>query len=281
MRNRHNPIMDSPIATTDRVRYTVTDGVADVRMVRADKMNALDEAMFDALITTGLQIAEDDSIRAVVLSGEGRAFCAGLDFSRFAQMESGERRAATVFAQIGPAKVTGQQAPYVWSVIPVPVIAAIHGVAFGGGLQIALGADIRLATPDAKLSIMETKWGIAPDMTATQLLPELIGRDKAKELTYTAKVISGEEAAAIGLVTRTSADPHAEAMAMAADIAGRNPYAIRAAKRLLNMAGHVSLEEGFDAEQEVVHSLIGTPNQVEAIRSNMEKRVATYADYEG
>ncbi|MEO6955243.1 MAG: crotonase/enoyl-CoA hydratase family protein [Antricoccus sp.] len=272
--------MDTEIATTDRVRYTVTDGVADVRMVRADKMNALDEAMFDALITTGLQIAEDNSIRAVVLSGEGRAFCAGLDFGRFAQMESGEHRAPTIFPQIGPAKVTGQQAPYVWSVIPVPVIAAIHGVAFGGGLQIALGADIRLATPDAKLSVMETKWGIAPDMTATQLLPELIGRDKAKELTYTAKVVSGEEAAAMGLVTRTCADPYAEAMAMAADIAGRNPNAVRAAKRLLNMAGHVSLEEGFDAEQEVVRSLIGTPNQIEAIRSNMEKRAATYADYE-
>ncbi|MFI0466647.1 crotonase/enoyl-CoA hydratase family protein [Saccharopolyspora sp. 5N102] len=265
-----------------RVSCTITDGVADVRLNRPDKLNALDQAMFDALVATGLRLRDDDGVRAVVLSGEGRAFCAGLDFANFQQMadDSGrlpDRKSVTT-EPIGPAKARGQQAAHVWATLPVPVIAAVHGVAFGGGLQVTLGADIRLVAPDAKLSVMEIKWGIAPDMTGTQLLPELVGRDVAKELTYTGRVISGEEAADLGLCTRVEADPLTAALALAAEIATKSPEAIRYSKQLLDMAGHVSLAEGFEAEQTAIKALIGSPNQVEAVKSNLEKRAPNFAD---
>jgi enoyl-CoA hydratase/carnithine racemase len=265
-----------------RVNCTITDGVADVRMTRPDKLNALDQAMFDALVATGLRLRDDSSVRAVVLSGEGRAFCAGLDFGNFQQMADGsgripDRKAVTT-EPIGPAKARGQQAAYVWATLPVPVIAAVHGAAFGGGLQVALGADIRLVAADAKLSVMEIKWGLAPDMTGTQLLPELVGRDVAKELTYTGRIVSGDEAAALGLATRVEADPLAAALALANEIATKSPEAIRNAKKLLDMAGRATLAEGFEAEQDAIKSLIGSPNQVEAVRSNLEKRTPKFTD---
>ena len=267
--------------TQQRVTYAVTDGVADVRFVRADKMNALDDAMFDAIIETGKKLKDDSSVRVVVLSGEGRAFCAGLDFGRFGDMAAGTAKPRDLSApeRIGPAKAKGQQAPYVWIDLPVPVIAAVHGFAFGGGLQIALAADIRIATPDAKLSVMEMKWGLIPDMTGSQLLPELVGRDVAKELTYTGRIIGGEEANEIGLVTRLSDDPRKAALELAAEIANKSPQAIRYAKQLLEMAGRVSIEEGFAAEQTAIRDLIGSPNQVEAVAANLEKRAPKFADF--
>ena len=150
--------------------------------------------------------------------------------------------------------------------------AAVRGNALGGGLQIALGADIRIVTPDARLSVLEVAWGLIPDMTGTQLLPELVGRDVAKELTYTARIVSGEEAVRIGLATRTDPDPLAAALAMAKEIAGRSPHAIRAAKRLLDLAGRTGLATGFAAEQEEIRALIGSPNQAEAVTARFEKR---------
>ncbi|MER7014718.1 crotonase/enoyl-CoA hydratase family protein [Saccharopolyspora sp. NPDC000359] len=264
-----------------RVSCTVSDGVADVRMSRPNKLNALDQAMFDALVATGLRLREDRGVRAVVLSGEGRAFCAGLDFGNFQQMADGcrapERRAATTEA-VGPARSRGQQAAHVWATIPVPVIAAVHGVAFGGGLQVALGADIRLVAADARLSVMEVKWGLAPDMTGTQLLPELVGRDVAKELTFTGRVVSGTEAAELGLATRVEADPLAAALDLAREIAGKSPEAIRHSKRLLDMAGRATLDEGFAAEREVINALIGSPNQTEAVRANLDQRAPQFTD---
>ena len=159
-----------------------------------------------------------------------------------------------------------------WAEIPVPVIAAVRGNALGGGLQISLGADIRIVAPDARLSVFEVNWGLIPDMTGTQLLPELVGRDVAKELTYTARIVSGEEAVRIGLATRTDPDPLAAALAMAREIAGRSPHAIRAAKRLLDLAGRTDLASGFAAEQVEIRALIGSPNQVEAVTARFEKR---------
>jgi enoyl-CoA hydratase/carnithine racemase len=263
--------------TTDsagRVTVTLIGAVADVRLNRPEKRNALDPAMFEALVVTGERLKSQPGLRAVVLSGAGPDFCAGLDFASFQAMRAGMRLSATaqLLSADGPAKATGQRAAYVWAEVPVPVIAALRGNTLGGGLQIALGADIRIVTPDARLSVFEVAWGLNPDMTGTQLLPELVGRDVAKELTYTARIVSGEEAVRIGLATRTDPDPLAAALAMAKEIAGRSPHAIRAAKRLLNLAGRTDLASGFAAEQEEIRALIGSPNQVEAVTARLEKR---------
>jgi enoyl-CoA hydratase/carnithine racemase len=173
--------------------------------------------------------------------------------------------------RLGAASALGQQAVHVWSVIPVPVIAAIHGVAFGGGLQVALGADIRIAAPDAKLSVMEIVWGLIPDMTGTQVLPELVGRDVAKELVFTGRMISGTEASALGLVTRTDDHPLAAATALAAEIAGNSRNALVEAKALLELSGRVGLTEGFDAEQVAIRKLIGSPEQIDVVRKRTEE----------
>jgi enoyl-CoA hydratase/carnithine racemase len=262
--------------TQERVRVTVADGVADVRLNRAEKLNALDRAMLIALVTAGNELAADPSVRAVALSGEGRAFSAGLDFAEFRAMTSDDAGPLPGLADedvyAGPARALAQRAAYVWAELPVPVIAAVHGVAFGGGLQIALGADIRLIAPDARLSVMEIKWGLIPDMTGSQLLPELVGRDVAKELTFTGREVSGMEAAELGLATSVSSDPLADALTMAAEIAEKSPRAIRAAKHLLGLAGRVSLPEGFAAEQRAIRDLIGSPDQIEAVRANLEGR---------
>ena len=263
--------------TTDsagRVAVTLAGGVADVRLNRPEKRNALDPAMFSALVAAGERLKSQPGLRAVVLSGEGPDFCAGLDFASFQAMQAGERLSATpaLAPSDGPAKATGQRAAYVWAEVPVPVIAALRGNALGGGLQIALGADIRIVTPDARLSVFEVAWGLIPDMTGTQLLPELVGRDVAKELTYTGRIVSGEEAVRIGLATRADPDPLAAALAMATEIAGRSPHAIRAAKRLLDLAGRTDLASGFAAEQEEIRALMGSPNQVEAVTARFQKR---------
>ncbi len=267
---------------SDRVIVSTQDGIADVRLNRADKMNALDPLMFEALVETARHLASDRSLRAVVLSGEGRAFCAGLDFGSFMGMTGGgDRPGPSLIARSeGDVGNYAQQAALVWTAVPVPVIAAVHGVAFGGGLQIALGADIRFVTPDAKLSVMEIKWGLIPDMSGTQTLRRLVRLDVAKELTFTGRVLSGTDAVALGLATRVSEEPQAAAMALAREIAGKSPDAIRAAKRILNESGLVSLAEGLRLEEELQMRLIGTPNQIEAVRANFEKRVPAFRDPE-
>jgi enoyl-CoA hydratase/carnithine racemase len=266
--------------TEQRVTVEITDGVADVRLARPDKRNALDGAMFAALVTTGEQLKIAPGVRAVVLSGEGPDFCAGLDFGWFQAMRSGERLSLQVDLPPGdgPARATGQRAAYVWTEIPVPVIAAVTGNALGGGLQIALGADIRIVAPDARMSVLEIRWGLVPDMTGTQLLPSLVGLDVAKELTFTGRVVTGSEAVAMGLATRVSADPRGSALELARSIAGRSPHAIRAAKRLLDLAGRVDLETGFAAEQQEIGAIIGSPNQTEAVTAEFEKRPPRFTD---
>lgn len=253
-----------------RVALEVADGVATVRLDRPDKMNALDTPMFEAIVATGRELVERDDVGAVVLTGAGRAFCAGLDFSGFAAMaERTGPREVVAREPLGAAGALAQQAVHVWSLVPAPVIAAVHGYAFGGGLQIALGADIRLVAPDAQLSLMEIQWGICPDMCGTQLLPELVGRDVAKELALTGRRISGTEAARIGLATREEADPLAAALALATEIAGHSRNATRAVKRLVDLAGRVSLEEGFAAEQREIGALIGSPEQAAVVRARL------------
>jgi enoyl-CoA hydratase/carnithine racemase len=266
--------------TGQRVTVEITDGVADVRLARPDKRNALDAAMFAGLVEAGERLKTEPGVRAVVLSGEGPDFCAGLDFTMFQAMQNGDRLSAQVPlpATRGPARAAGQRAAYVWTELAVPVIAAVTGNALGGGLQVALGADIRIVAPDAKMSVLEIKWGLVPDMTGSQLLPELVGRDVAKELTFSGRVVRGEEAVALGLATRVDPDPRRAALELARTVAGRSPHAIRAAKRLLDLAGRVDLETGFAAEQEEIGALIGSPNQIEAVAAEFGKRPPRFTD---
>jgi enoyl-CoA hydratase/carnithine racemase len=280
------------------VTCTINDGVADVRLNRPDRLNALDLATLRELVTVGEALKADQSVRAVVLSGEGRAFCAGLDFSVFESM-SGTSRAGsrppaasgestsgppssglpvTLLGRDGRITNRGQQAAYVWSEMPAPVIAALHGHVLGGGLQLALGADIRIVAPDATLSVLEVRWGLVPDMTGTQVLPGLVGLDVAKELTFTGRMVSGEEAVRIGLATRVSPAPLEDALQLGRTIAANSPQAVQGAKRLLNLAGQVSLEQGFIAEEQTISALIGSPNQVEAINAYFEKRAPKFGD---
>ncbi|MBK9178058.1 MAG: crotonase/enoyl-CoA hydratase family protein [Acidimicrobiales bacterium] len=267
---------------SDRVTCTIDAGVADVRLDRPDKINALDQAMFDALIEVGEALKADRTVRAVVLSGQGRGFCAGLDFGAFQAMAGGGGAPSTPRLDLGSSegRITnrGQHAAWVWQEVPAPVIAAVHGVALGGGLQIALGADIRIVAPDARLSVLEVKWGLVPDMTGTQMLPRLVGLDVAKELTFTGRMVSGEEAVRLGLATRVSEAPLDDATALAREMASKSPQAVQGAKALLNLAGQVSLADGFKAEERTISGLIGSPNQVESVMASFEKREPVFAD---
>lgn len=270
----------------DRVAVTIEGGVADVRLNRPDKINALDPAMFAAIVEAGEALKSDASVRAVVLSGEGRGFCAGLDFSSFQAMAGGGGQeapreanpAANIMSTEQRITHLGQQAAYVWQELEVPVIAAVHGVALGGGAQIALGADLRIVAPDSRISILEIRWGLIPDMTGTWMLPKLVGLDVAKELTFTGRMVEGEEAVRIGLATRVADDPRAEALALAAEIAGKSPHAVRGAKRLLNASLGRDVAEQFADERKTIGSLIGSPNQVEAVTAFFEKREPVFED---
>ncbi len=250
-----------------RVSVSVSEGVADVRLVRADKMNALDAAMFDALVATSERLAQEKGVRAVVLSGEGRSFCAGLDMGRFAAMkEKGGNGVAGGETRDLTARTHGlanfpQAAVWGWRQLPVPVIAAIQGVAFGGGFQLALGADMRFLSPDARMSIMAS----------------LVRDDILRELTYTGRIFSAQEAMSYGLATRICDDPRATAFEVAREIAGKSPDAIRAAKRMLN---NLSVDPGpaLLAESVEQMKLMGGANQLEAVRANIDKRAPRFAD---
>lgn len=270
---------------SERISVTIEGGVADVRLTRADKMNALDDAMFEALIETGERLAAEKNVRAVVISGEGRAFCAGLDMGNFGRMAAPKESGKKDEGLLGrlEKRTHGvanrpQYAVWVWRELPVPVIAAVHGVAYGGGFQLMLGADMRYVAPETKLSIMEIKWGLVPDMAGTQIMRHLVREDIVRELTYTGRVFTGEEAGRYGFATRVTASPREEALATAREIAGKSPSAIRAAKRLLNAAVVVEPVEGLIMESVEQDSLIGNPNQIEAVMSNLEKRAANYTD---
>jgi len=277
----------------DRVIIEIEDGVADVRLNRADKMNALDNAMFEGLVGAGERLMSEKGVRAVVLSGEGRAFCAGLDMGNFGRMAEGPRDASSggssaersvaasdegLGARSHGVANRAQYACWVWRELPVPVIAAVHGVAFGGGFQVALGADMRYVTPDARMAVMEIKWGLVPDMAGTQLMRHLAREDIVRELTYTGRIFSGEEAYTYGFATRVCSDPRAEALATAREIAGKSPDAIRAAKRILNDAVLTDPQTGLTQESVEQGRLIGSKNQVEAVMSNLQKRDAVYSD---
>lgn len=256
----------------ERVKIQVENGVADVRLTRPDKMNALDPAMFAAIIAAIARLEAEPGLRAVVLSGEGRGFCAGLDMASMASVGAG----VDINARAHGAANDFQQVAWGWRTLAVPVIAAVHGVAFGGGLQIASGADIRIAAPGTRFSVMEMKWGIVPDMAGFALWRGNVRDDALRELTYTAREFDADEALALGFVTRIAEDPLAEAMALARTIAGRNPDAIRAAKRLANLEAGAA--ETLLAETREQAALLRTPNQIEAVMANMQKRAPSFSD---
>ncbi len=258
----------------DRVRITVDGGIADVRLARPAQINAIDPAMFAGLAAAIAALQDRRDVRCVVLSGEGRGFCAGLDM---AAMAGGGSGLLTETPTHGVANLV-QQVAWGWRTLPQPVIAAVHGVAFGGGLQIVAGADIRLASADARLSIREMHWGIVPDMAGYALWRGTVRDDVLRELVYTAREVDGVEGAALGLVTRVVDDPRAAALALAHQIAGRHPAAVRAAKRLFAVAADGDAAAVLAAERAEQAALLGTADQREQVMANMEKRPAVFGD---
>jgi len=261
---------------SDRITIAFDAGVADVRLNRPEKFNALDPAMFAGIAAAQAELTVMPGLRAVVLSGNGRAFCAGLDVASIAA--SGSGLADDLMDRSHGLANLFQQVAWGWRELPVPVIAAVRGIVFGGGFQIMSGTDIRIATPDARMSIMEMKWGLVPDMAGIALWRTLVRDDVLRELTYTAREFSGEDAARHGFVTRLATDPLAEAMALAHDIAGRSPDAVRGAKRLYNLAADADAAAILLAESREQAAVMNQPNQIEAVTANMQKRAPVFRD---
>ena len=262
------------VMSDERVTVTVKDGIADVRLNRPEKLNALDHPMFDALSEASAALAARSDVRAVVLSGNGRAFSAGIDLSSL----GGDGAPGSIRERTHGIANRWQHAVWGWRELPVPVIAAVHGVAFGGGLQVALGADVRIVAPDARLAVMEARWGLVPDMAGIALLRGLLRDDVARELTYTARQLTGTEAAALGLATRTAGDPHAEATELAARIAANSPRAVRGAKRLFALAQDAGAAGILLAESAEQEPLLGGPDMMELLAAQAEGRAPRFAD---
>jgi enoyl-CoA hydratase/carnithine racemase len=263
----------------DRIRMTIEDGVADVRLNRPDKINALDPAMFEAIAETGARLERDPNVRAVVLSGEGRGFCAGLDVERLTAATRGESilPSADLTRRTHGAANFAQHIVWLWRKLPMPVIAAVHGTAFGGGFQLALGADLRIVAPGTRFAVIETRWGLVPDMAGTQLMRHLAREDVVRELTYTGRIFSAEEALAFGFATQLAPDPLTAAHAIAQKIAAQSPAAMRAAKRLLNLAVDCDAGTGLAAETAEQAALLGAPNHIEAVAANLQNRAANWS----
>jgi enoyl-CoA hydratase/carnithine racemase len=264
------------MSESPRVQIAVADHVALVTLTRADKHNALDLEMFEAIIAATQRLTSEPGLRAVVLHGEGPSFCSGLDVVSI--MAAGGGVEGLVDRVRGDLPNWFQRAAFGWVGVPVPVIAALHGNCLGGGLQIALGADIRIAAPDTRLSVMEVKWGLIPDMSITRTLPRLVGIDVAKELTFTGRVLDGTEGQRLGLVTRVSEDPLTAARELAAQIAARSPDAVRAAKRLYDESWTGLAPDTLALEAELQLGLIGSPNQLAAVAAGFTKEPAEFTD---
>lgn len=257
----------------DRVAVSVTDQIADVRLIRADKMNAIDPAMFAGIGAAIDALASRTDVRCVVLSGEGKAFCAGLDMASMARGGSGTSAERNDQGSILP-----QHVAWGWRNLPMPVIAAVHGVAFGGGFQIMAGADVRIVHPDSRFAIRESYWGLVPDMAGWPLWRTLVRDDVLRELAYTAREFDADEALSHGFVTRIADDPHTAALALAREIAGRSPHAVRGIKRLANAMHDDDPRTLLERETTEQIAVIGKPNMMEAVAANMGKRAANFTD---
>lgn len=264
----------------DLMTVEISEGVADVRINRPEKHNALSPELMRAIVDTGESLKTNKSVRAIVLSGNGKSFCAGIDTTAFTGGGLGgaandgrgfvdkDEDYPNLFQAVG----------YVWKQIPVPTIAALHGVTFGGGCQLALGADIRIAAPDTRMSVMEIKWGLIPDMSGSQTLRDLVRIDVAKELTFTGRIVDAPEAAALGLVTKLSDHALEDALSMASLIASKSPDAVSFGKKLLNETWNGTELDGFKMEQALQKKLLMSKNQIESIMSNVEKRAPEFDD---
>lgn len=261
----------------NRVTIEIENHIAIVKLNRPDKMNALDIAMFKGIIEAGEKVAANPTVRVVVLTGAGKAFCAGIDLNNFSNPDGAGSEPLTNRTH-GIANMW-QQAAWIWRALPVPVIAAVHGVAYGGGLQIMLGADIKYVAANTRLSVMEMKWGLIPDMAGTQLMYHSVRDDIIRELTYTNRVFSGEQAVQYGFCTHVSETPLEDAMKLATEIAGKNPTAIVKAKKLLNQAPYLSVEDGLMMESVEQDQVIKKKNQLEAVYSSMQKRAGNFENY--
>ncbi len=259
-----------------RVRIEVADHVGMVTLTRPEKHNALDVPMFEALAGAASRLAAEPGVRAIVLHGDGPSFCSGLDVISLISSQAGLDALVKRLGNEVPNFF--QRAAYEWIRLPVPVIAAVHGNCLGGGLQIALAADIRIAAPDARLSVMEIGWGLIPDMAITRTLPRLVGIDVAKELTYTGRVLSGSEALELGLVTHVAEDPLPTACELAAEIASRSPDAVRAAKRLFDGAWCGPAAQTLALEASLQLGLIGSPNQLAAVTGAISQQPVEFVD---
>lgn len=269
--------MVGTIVQDERVRVEVARQIATVTLARPAKLNALDMEMFEALARVASDLSERVDVRAVVLAGEGRSFCAGIDLDLLQALSSEENRARLAERSHGRSNVF-QHAAIAWRSLPMPVIAALHGSVYGGGLQVALGADIRVAAPDARLSLMELKWGLVPDMGGTALLRRILRDDVARQLVYTGRIISSPEALAYGLITQVDEDPLGTARAIAGEIANRSPSAVRAAKRLMNAMADEKTADLLRLEAEEQLALLGRSENLEAIVANLEGRTPRFAD---
>ena len=269
----------------DALEILIENHIAHVRLNRPDAHNAIDGPIMEGLLNFARRMIDDPGeVRVCVLSGNGKSFCAGLDMSSFAEMMSGDLSGdrADVAEALQDISAGGanraQQVAWLWQEVPVPVIAAVQGAALGGGLNLALGADIRIVHPAAKLGFVEITFGLLPDMSASQSLRRLVSLDRMKELVLTGRKFSGEEALQYGLATQLSETPVEDALAMAAQIAARNPDAVRAAKQVLNHSALVDVAAGLAEEASAMQGLLGTPNQLEAISAKFEGRAPDFQD---
>ena len=263
---------------SNRVRIDVTGSIATVTLTRPEKRNALDLEMINAIVSAGEDLASRRDIRAVVLCGDGAAFSAGLDTATFQLLISEVAKAGGIMARTHGLSNLFQRAAMVWADLPMPVIAAVHGFAFGGAFQIMLGADIRIAAPDTKFSIMEGKWGLVPDMGGMALMHHLARGDVIRRLTYTAEVFEADDAQNWGFITEISDDPLASATALATEIASRSPDAVREAKALITATQGMDVAEALLLESKAQERLIGSPNQIESLMAGFEKRAANFKD---
>mmetsp|Transcript_3283 Transcript_3283/g.3660 ORF Transcript_3283/g.3660 Transcript_3283/m.3660 type:complete len:354 (-) Transcript_3283:502-1563(-) len=280
----------------------VSKGIKHVQLNRPEKLNSLDMRMFESIASAASELRDDTSVRAVILSGAGKAFCTGLDvksivsplkgnpksnIDRLLKRPSGyghpppdndsitsdvntSSKASSIPPSLGN---LAQDVAYLWRDIPAPVIAVLHGMCFGGGMQIALGADLRFAEPNCKLSIMEAKWGLIPDMSASITLRELVRIDIAKELTMTGRVITAEEGARLGLITRCTEDPMAEAVKVAKEIVSRSPDAVAESKRLFQQSWVATQKDCLELESKIQSGLIGSWNQAAASGKNFSLNI--------
>ena len=263
---------------SDRVTITQEDQVAIVTLSRPEKRNALDLEMIEAIVAAGQELAKRKDIRAVVLTGDGEAFCAGLDLAAMPLIAQAAMSDGGFTQRTHGNSNLFQAVAMVWAELPQPVIAAVHGFSFGGGFQLMLGADIRIADPNTKFSVMEGRWGLVPDMGGMVLMRRLAREDVIRKITYTAQVFSSDDALAWGFVTELSAAPLEAAKALAQEIAGKSPDAVRSAKKLISDTELTGWHETLIEESKAQEALVGQKNQMEAVMAGMQKRPAKYSD---